>query len=165
METGIDLFCSQETASELNLSGHRLHVIQTMKQFQINSFNILPFDGVHNVPVLGFLIMSGQGDRLLFLIDTVYSKYRFKNLNYIMIAINYEIDILKKNVKEGRIHPALAKRIIQSHCSLKTGLEFFRDQDLSHVQEIHVLHVSETNADKNRIKEAVQRQTGKLVLI
>lgn len=165
METGIDLFCSQETASELNLSGHRLHVIQTMKQFQINSFNILPFDGVHNVPVLGFLIMSGQGDRLLFLIDTVYSKYRFKNLNYIMIAINYEIDILKKNVKEGRIHPALAKRIIQSHCSLKTGLEFFRDQDLSHVQEIHVLHVSETNADKNRIKEAVMRQTGKLVFI
>lgn len=165
MDVGLDLYCSQATAAALNLSSHRLHIIQTLKQFKIGTWTVLPLDGIHNISVLGFLIMNKQGERLLFLIDTAYCKYRFKNLNYIMIGINYCKDILKKNIKDGRLNPALGRRIMQSHLSLSTALEFFKAQDLSQVQEIHILHCSEMNADKNRIKEAVQRQTAKLVIV
>ena len=156
MDVGIDLFCSQETATELKLSGHRLQIIQPLKQFQVGPWTVLPLDGIHDVPVLNFLIVGRQGKKLLFLIDSAYSKYRFKDVNYIMLGINFDSDILKKNVKAGRIHLGLAQRIIQSHMSLKTALQFFRDQDLSKVEEIHVIHCSEMNLDKDKAKEAIQ---------
>ena len=126
---------------------------------------MLPLDGIHDVPVLNFLIVGRQEKKLLFLIDSAYSKYRFKDVNYIMLGINFDSDILKRNVKSGRIHPGLARRIMQSHCSLKTALQFFKDQDLSRIEEIHVLHCSEANLDKDKAKEAIQRATGKLVTI
>lgn len=165
MLAGIDLFCSSETATSMNLSGHRLHIRQALKQFKIGSWTVLPFDGIHDIPVLNFLLMNEQEERLLFLIDSMYCKYRFKNLSYIMVGINYCEDRLRKNIQKGIINAALGWRIMQSHCSLKTGLEFFRDQNLSQVKQINILHCSEANADKDRIKEAVQKQTGKLVFI
>lgn len=166
MKAGIDLYCNSATAEALGLSGHRLHIIEHKKSFTVGSFAVLPLSVSHDedTPTMAFLLASGK-EKWFFGIDLLYCPYKFKGLTGIAIGINYESDTLKRNVKEERIHPALAKRIMQSHCSLKTGLEFFRDQDLSQVQEIHILHVSEANADKDRIKEAVQRQTGKLVSI
>lgn len=166
MASGVDLYCSQDTAEALELSGHRLHIIENKKLFNIGTFTVLPLSVSHDkdVPCLAFLLSSGK-EKWFFGIDLLYCPYYFKNLTGIALGINYEIDVLKKNVKDGHIHPGLARRIIQAHCSLKTGLEFFKAQDLNKVQEIHVLHVSESNADKDRIKKAVMRQTGKLVLI
>lgn len=164
MKAGIDVYTGISTIEALNLTGHRMYPVEHLKLFSIGTFKILPFKIPHDVDNLGFLIQSGK-DKFLYLIDYTYCPYKFKGLTHIAIGINFETDILKKNMERGYLHPALARRIMQSHCSLKTGLEFFRDQDLSQVQEIHILHVSEANADKNRIKEAVQRQTGKLVLI
>ena len=165
MDSGIDLCCGQETAQSLDLSGHRLYIIRAMEQFKIGSFSILPFDGIHNIPVLGFLVQNDQGGKATFIIDSTYCKYRFKNLNYVMIGINYDLDILKNNIKNGSIDPSLARRIMQAHMSLNTALNFFKDQDLSKVEIIHVLHVSEKNADKEKMKIAIQKLTGKLVLI
>lgn len=163
-KAGVDIYSGTSTIEAINLKGHRVHPAEHLKLFSIGTFRILPFMIPHDVDNLGFLIQSGK-DKFLYLIDCIYCPYRFKRLTHIAIGINYEADILKRNVKEERVHPALARRIMQSHCSLKTGLEFFKAQDLRKVKEIHILHVSEANADKDRIKEAVQRQTGKLVLI
>ena len=165
MEAGIDLFCSQETAITLKLSGHRLCIIEAMKQLKIGTWSVLPFDGIHDVPVLGFLIMNGQGERLLFLIDSVYSKYRFKNLKHIMIGINYCNDMLRKNIQCSAINATLGRRIMQTHCSLQSALDFLKINVCSDTESVHILHISNANADKDRIKDAVQRQTGKLVLI
>ena len=165
MASGVDLYCSQDAASRLNLSGHRLHIIQAMKQFNVESFTILPFDGVHDIPVLGFLIQNKQNEKLYFIIDSAYCKYRFKNLNYILIGINYCEDVLRKNIREGTIDAALGRRIMRTHCGLQVALEFLKINVCKHTKEIHVLHTSETNADKDQIKEAIQRQTGKLVLM
>ncbi len=165
MEAGVDVYCNQDTASRLNLSGHRLHIIQPMRQFNVGSLTILPFDGVHDIPVLGFLIQNKQNEKLCFIIDSAYCKYRFKNLNYILIGINYCEDILRKNIREGIIHAALGRRIMRAHYGLQAALEFLKINTCKHTKEIHVLHTSETNADKDQIKEAIQKQTGKLVLM
>lgn len=166
MASGVDLYCSQHTAKALKLSGHRLHIIKHKSPFTVGTFTILPLSVTHDedTPNLAFLLVSGK-EKWFFGIDLLYCPYKFKGLTGIALGINYETDILKKNVEKGYLHPGLAKRIMQSHCSLQTALEFFEAQDLSKVKEIHVLHCSEMNANKDRIKEAVQRQTGKLVLI
>jgi metal-dependent hydrolase (beta-lactamase superfamily II) len=166
MTSGVDLYCSQDTAETLKLSGHRLHIIKHKIPFIAGTFTVLPLSVRHDedTPTLAFLLISGK-EKWFFGIDLLYCPYYFKDLTGIAIGINYETDILKDNVKRGSLHPALAKRIMQSHCSLQTSLDFFKAQDLSKIKEIHVLHCSEANADKDRIKKAVMRQTGKLVII
>lgn len=164
--SGIDLYCSQHTAEALKLSGHRLHIIEHKKPFTVGSFTILPLSVLHDedTPTLAFLLVSRE-EKCFFGIDMLYCPYYFTGLTHIFLGINYETDVLKNNVKRGTLCPGLARRIVQSHTSLSTALEFFKAQNLKKVKEIHVLHCSEMNADKDRIKEAVQRQTGKLVLI
>lgn len=164
VEAGIDVYAGVSTIEAHKLKGHRVHPIEHLKQFDIGTFRALPFLIPHDVENFGFLIQSGK-DKFLYLIDCTYCPYRFRGLTGIALGINFCTDVLKKNVQDGHVHPGLARRIMQSHCSLKTGLEFFEAQDLSTVKQINILHVSEKNADKDRIKRSLQKLTGKLILV
>jgi len=165
LRVGIDTYISKSIIDHYGLSGHhRIHGIHHKQQFQIGTLTILALEVPHDVPCLSFLIASDK-DKFLFAIDCLYFPYLIPGLTHIGIGINYQTDILKKNIENGSLHPALAQRIMQSHLSLETALSFFKAQNLSKVKEIHVLHCSSKNADKGQIKEAVQRTTGKLVII
>ncbi|MCK4822307.1 hypothetical protein KA005_41475 [bacterium] len=139
--------------------------MQALKQLKIGTWTVLPFEGIHDVPVLGFLIMNEQKERLLFLIDTVYCRYRFKTISHIMIGINYCEDMLRKNIQKGIINTALGRRIMQTHCGLKTAVDFLKINVCSATKEIHVLHCSESNLDKAKAKTEIQKLTGKVVYI
>ena len=161
---GIDLYAGHPTIEALGLSHHRIHDIILNIPLKIGTWYIRTLPVPHDVPNLAFH-MSSKDHKCLFMIDALYCPYLFGGLTHIFLGINYDSDILKRNVKSGRIHPGLAIRIMQSHCSLKTALQFFKDQDLSRIEEIHVLHCSEANLDKDKAKEAIQRVSGKLVVI
>ena len=78
------------------------------------------------------------------------------------IECNYDTQTLESNVSNG-LHRAHAYRVMKSHMSLETLLEFFKANDLSRVEEIHLLHLSDSNANETYIKQAVARATGKPV--
>ena len=61
--------------------------------------------------------------------------------------------------------PALKKRILKSHFSLENVKEFLKANDLSRVQEIWLLHLSDGNSDAERFKREIQELTGKMVFI
>ena len=82
-----------------------------------------------------------------------------------MIEWNYDQQTLDDNVESGRIHPAMRKRVMKSHFSLENLLEFFKANDLSKVEEIHLLHLSDGNSNMERIFKAVARATGKMIFI
>ena len=163
---GTDIYTSQSVIDHYGLAGHRIHMVKHKQQFQIGSFTVRAMDVPHDkdTPNLAFLFASGK-DKLLFLIDALYCPYIIPGLTSIAIGINYDLDILKQNIKEGHLNPALGRRIIQSHMSLATALEFFKTQDMSQVQTIHILHCSKSNLNKDKAKKAIQRLTGKLVII
>jgi len=166
IKAGIDTYISQDIIDHYALSGHRVHRIMPLEQIQLGSFAaralLIPHD--EDCPNMAFLLASGR-EKFLFAIDCLYFPYLIPGLTGIAIGINYQTEILKENVRNGTLHPSLARRIMASHCSLQTALEFFGAQDLSRVREINILHTSKTNADKEQIQEAIQRQTGKLVII
>ncbi len=165
LKNGIDVYTSRDVINHYNIEGHhRIHEIRHKEIATGNPWSILPLQVPHDVPNLCFLIFYKK-EKWLFMTDCVYCPYKFTGLTGISIAVNYDMTTLKENVKNGTIHPALANRILSSHMSLQVALDFFAAQDLSKVREIHVLHTSEVNADKDQIKEAIQRQTGKLALI
>src|SRR5699024_2678510 len=114
---------------------------------------------------LGFLMQSRNGGKLLFATDTYYVRYKFQGLTHMMIECNYSMDILEENIASGRVHKAMKRRLLKSHFSLENVKEFLKANDLSKVQEIHLMHLSDSNSDKDRFKREVQELTGKAVYI
>jgi len=166
MKAGIDCYMSRGTAEALGLSGHRLHIIKAKQQFQTGTWTILPFETQHDAAEpLGFLLANRAGDKLLYATDTYYVRYRFKGLTHIMVECNYAADILARNVEAGLVPPTLKKRILKSHFSLEHVKQFLLANDLSRVQEIWLLHLSDGNSDAARFRREVQELTGKPVYI
>jgi phosphoribosyl 1,2-cyclic phosphodiesterase len=165
MKFGVDIYLSQGTADEISGLGpwrHRINIIKARQQFRIGTWTILPFETQHDAAEpLGFLLANQDGEKCLYLSDTMYCKYRFQGLTHIMIEANYSLDILKRNVEAGLVEQALKSRIIKSHFSLENVKEFLKANDLSKVQEIWLLHLSEQNSCEKRFKEEVQKITGK----
>jgi len=166
MRAGIDCYMSQGTAEALEVSGHRVHIIKARQQFRIGTWTILPFDTQHDAQEpLGFLLANQAGDKLLYATDTYYIKYKFRGLTHIMIECNYAADILKTNVKAGLVEQALKNRILKSHFSLENVKNFLKANDLSKIQEIWLLHMSDGNSDEVRFKREIQEITGKMVFV
>jgi len=166
LNRGLDVYMSKGTQEALLLDHHRIKTVKSKEQFKVGTWTILPFDVQHDVnEPLGFLLQSNNGSKLLFATDTYYVKYRFTGLSHIMIECNYDQQTLDENVESGRVHPAMKKRVMKSHFSLENLLEFFKANDLSKVEEIHLLHLSDGNSNMERIFKAVARVTGKMIFI
>jgi phosphoribosyl 1,2-cyclic phosphodiesterase len=166
MKAGIDLYASQGTLDALGLSGHRTKPIKAKQQFQIGTWTILPFDVQHDVTEpLGFLLANRVGEKLVFATDTYYIRYRFPGLTHIMVECNYSLRILDENIAAGRVPAVMKKRLLKSHFSLENVKGFLQANDLSKVQEIWLLHLSDSNSDEAMFKREIQELTGKQVLI
>lgn len=161
LRAGLDIYASQGTTDALGLKSHRMHPIQAKKQFGIGSWTILPFDVKHDAAEpLGFLLASGT-EKLLYITDTYYCRYKFSGLTHIMIEANHSYDILRANVESGIISAEHKNRLIRSHFSLENVKEFFKANDLSRVREIHLIHLSGDNSDAQRFKREIAGLTGK----
>ncbi len=166
LNRGLDVYMSKGTQEALSLDHHRIKTVESKKQFRVGTWTVLPFDVQHDVnEPLGFILQSDNAGKMLFATDTYYVKYRFTGLTHIMIECNYDQQTLDENVESGRVHPAMKKRVMRSHFSLENLLEFFKANDLSKVEEIHLLHLSDSNSNMERIFKAVTRATGKMIYI
>ncbi|HWL13014.1 MAG TPA: MBL fold metallo-hydrolase [Ureibacillus sp.] len=166
LKRGLDVYMSRGTKEALELTHHRIKKVESKKQFKVGSWTILPFDVQHDVSEpLGFLLQSDNGAKLLFATDTYYIKYKFTGLTHLMVECNYDQKTLDDNVLNGRVHPAMRKRVMKSHFSLENLLEFFKSNDLSKVREIWLLHLSDGNSNEERIRTEVARETGKMIYI
>jgi phosphoribosyl 1,2-cyclic phosphodiesterase len=166
MKAGIDVYASQGTLDALGLSGHRAKSIKAKQQFQIGTWTILPFDVQHDVAEpLGFLLVNRAGEKLVFATDTYYIRYRFPGLTHIMVECNYSLRILDENISAGRVPAVMKKRLLKSHFSLEHVKDFLLANDLSKVQEIWLLHLSDNNSDAELFKHEIQEITGKPVWV
>ncbi|HUV78124.1 MAG TPA: MBL fold metallo-hydrolase [Desulfobacterales bacterium] len=165
-KAGIDCFMLKETAQALKFSGHRLNVIEPLRQFKIGSFSIVPVEIHHQdvitgerIPGVGFLI-SDRTDKLLYFCDSFYCKYRFGQLGIIALGVNYSKKTMNPNLNTAR-----KKRLFKSHMSLETAIKFFKANDLSKIREIHLLHISSENGDPEYFKSEIMKATGKPVFV
>ena len=165
MKAGLDCYMSGDTAEALGAQGHRLHVIKPLSEFRLGSWAVLPFDAPHDVPNLGYLLQSDAGPKALYLTDAPYCRYRFKGLTHILLGCNYALDILRENVRRGALDLSVKNRILKSHMSLETAKALFRANDLTRVEQVWLLHLSDDNGDAARFKREVAEVTGKPVYV
>jgi len=162
MKKSVDVYSSRGTATARRWNGHRLHIVKGMDFFEIGTFTIMAFDLEHDAAEpLGYFIISRETrEKLLYITDTHYMRYKFEGLTHILCECNYCPEILMANVSSGIVPLSLAKRIMHSHMSIDTVLDMLRANDLTNLRQIYLLHLSDTNSDESAFKERVQRLTG-----
>lgn len=110
------------------------------KTFRYGNFTIKPFPLVHDVPCFGFFVHHQDTGNIIYASDTEYIKYRFKNINHIIVEANYSDDLVE--------HEAVNREhILRGHMSLKTALDFISTNDNPNLLTVCLIHLSASNSD------------------
>ncbi len=164
MSFGIDVHATKGTHTALKSIGHhRAKTFEYKEFFRLGSFRIMSFDVLHDAAEpCGFLIYHPECGNLLFITDLIFCKYTFPDLNNIIIEANYADEIAKRKLNDMEF---LRNRIIKNHMSLDTCISTLQANDLSKVNNIVLIHLSDSNSDELMFKDRVKEATGKTVTV
>ena len=129
--------------------------------WRVRSFSV-PHDAENT---WGFLITSPEYKRIVYISDAGYSPFRFSGVTHFMLECNHSRAIIERRMAAGELDPKLAERILKYHLGLETCIDLLKANDLSKVEEIHLLHLSDGNSDAALFKRTIQELTGKPVFI
>lgn len=138
---------------------HRYHTIP-FGSFKAKAFDLTTVDGkwTHTntdgteCPCYGFLITHKEMGRLLYITDTELIKWRFKDINHILLGVNYDKDLVDTDNPK-------ADHVFRGHLSIDTACDFVKANDSDSLQNVIMCHLSSENADKDsfiaKMKNAV----------
>lgn len=158
------------TPGELSAMGiqdhHNAKPVSEVREYAVGSFFIKPFRIIHDTPEpVGYLIHHKECGTVLFLTDTMYSPFTFAGLNNIIIEANYCEEILQSRTETGSTHKFLRDRTMQSHMSLQNCKELLQANDLTRVNNIVLIHLSNNHSSEEQIKNEIFQATGKNITI
>lgn len=128
--------------------------------FTIRPFDLTTVDGrwTHTnadgteCPCYGFLIAHKEMGKLLYITDTELIKWRFKDINHILLGVNYDKDLVDTDNPK-------ANHVFRGHLSIDTACDFVKANDSDSLQNVIMCHLSSENADKDsfiaKMKNAV----------
>ncbi len=157
LKSGIDVYMSKGTAEGIGLKdnpyNYRINDIKRCEG-KIGDFTVVPFDTQHDVnEPLGFIIYHKELGKIVFITDSYYCKYTFKNVDHILIECNYSESILSTL-------PGYRSRILKSHMSLETLKETLKTWDLKGTKDITLIHISGDNGEPDRFQKEIEELTG-----
>lgn len=133
---------------------------------QIGSFNCVPFSLAHDVPNIGWYLVSRvTGESLLYFTDTRHVRYRFPDVNYMLAECNYDNALLVARAASGDLDRSLAERIVHSHMGLDQLRSFLSTNNLNSLKKIVLIHLSNDNSNESNIREEVSKLTSAEVII
>lgn len=163
LRRGMDVYMSPGTSEALGCE-ELAKLIEHMEQFNVGSFDIVPFTTFHDAAEpLGFLIKSRvDGDVLAFATDTVNLRYKFPGLNILAIEANYDKTVLERCEK---LPEKIRRRITNSHMEIDTLCDYLSTLDLSECREIHLLHLSDATSREAEFISKVGRKVPRGITI
>jgi phosphoribosyl 1,2-cyclic phosphodiesterase len=162
VKAGIKTYSSQECLDSLNIKRNAI-AMQPKQLYKIGSFKVMAFDVVHDVKCFGFLIDHPESGKFVFITDTHYSPVKFTGLNNIIIEANYSEEIIWSRLQAGTLNPMQYARVRNSHMSLETAIKLLQANDLTDVNNIVLIHLSDGNSDEKGFVRKVSALTGKSV--
>lgn len=165
MSSGITVLALKEVfeAHKIPANASFAKVIHPGCGYRISDFTVVGFSTAHDSPCLGFIIDHSESGKIFFLTDTMTCQYAFSGLSHIMIEANYEDGTLDKNIMAGMFPLSLRSRLLGSHMEFETTKQILRNQDMSTVRNIVLIHLSDGNSNEDRFIHEVKAMTGKAV--
>jgi phosphoribosyl 1,2-cyclic phosphodiesterase len=185
MNNGVDVYASAGTFIEIGIAENcpqwrRVNVIKDKDLLCFPDFQVLVFNTHHDAAEpCGFLIRETATDEfMLFATDTGYLEQDFRKFPVKIIAIEcsfeqetveHRLYATEEQLKESgqtRINEALAKRLLTSHFEKQAAMSYIEKfLNLSKCTEIHLLHLSSENIDKEKTRLEFEKKFGITTII
>ena len=158
----IDVYALPETLSAMGVSDHhRTHSVEPLKSIKINTFEIMAITMYHDCPCVGYMVYSEKtGERLFFATDTYKITVNPQSVDYLILEINYQKEIVNNLVNEGKMEASIRARLLFSHYELSKALKWLKKIDKSRLKRIYVAHLSNGHSNAEHIRQAVIAETG-----
>lgn len=162
LKSAIDVYALPETLSALNVSEHhRTHPVEPLKPIAINTFEIMAITMHHDCPCVGYMVYSkSTGERLFFATDTYKITVNPQSVDYLILEINYQKEIVNNLVNDGVMDSNIRARLLFSHFELSKALNWLKKIDKSRLKRIYIAHLSNGHSNAETIKKAVIAETG-----
>lgn len=121
-----------------------------MGGFTVKPFDLTTIDGrwTHTnadgepCPIFGFLITHKEMGRMLYITDCEVIKWKFKDINHILLGVNYDKDLVDTDNPK-------ANHVFRGHLSIDTACDFVKANDSDSLQNVIMCHLSSENSDKD----------------
>lgn len=142
-----------------------IRALEPERRYKAGNFLITPFELEHDVRCFGYLIHHPETGTILFATDTAEIPYEFEGINNMLIEANYCEDIVYQRIYAYQLNAAHQDRVEHSHMSIQSCMRFLNETDLSGVNNIVLIHLSDGNSNADSFLGQVQQATAKTVYI
>lgn len=127
--------------------------------FRVQAFDLTTIDGswTHTnadgtpCPIYGFLITHKEMGRMLYITDCNLIKWRFKDINHILLGVNYDKDLIDRD------NTGKANHVFRGHLSIDTACDFVKANYSDNLQNVIMCHLSSENADRDSFIEKMEK--------
>ena len=127
--------------------------------FRVQSFDLTTLDGrwTHTnadgepCPIYGFLITHKEMGRMLYITDCELIKWRFKDINHILLGVNYDKDLIDRD------NTGKANHVFRGHLSIDTACDFVKANYSDSLHNVIMCHLSAENADRGSYVEKMKK--------
>lgn len=136
--------------------------LESMKmetEFNIRMFDLTTIDGswTHTnadgtpCPIYGFLITHKEMGRMLYITDCEVVKWKFKDINHILLGVNYDKDLIDRD------NTGKANHVFRGHLSIDTACDFVKANYSDSLQNVIMCHLSSENSDRDSFIEKMKK--------
>lgn len=130
-----------------------------MGEFTVKPFDLTTIDGrwTHTnangepCPIFGFLITHKEMGRMLYITDCEVVKWKFKDINHILLGVNYDKDLIDRD------NTGKANHVFRGHLSIDTACDFVKANYSDGLQNVIMCHLSAENADSDSFIEKMKK--------
>lgn len=129
-----------------------------MGEFTVKPFDLTTIDGnwTHTnangepCPIFGFLITHKEMGRMLYITDCEVVKWKFKDINHILLGVNYDKDLIDRDTGK-------ANHVFRGHLSIDTACDFVKANYSDSLQNVIMCHLSSENSDSDSFIEKMKK--------
>lgn len=130
-----------------------------MGGFTVKPFDLTTIDGnwTHTdtdgtpCPIYGFLITHKEMGRMLYITDCEVVKWKFRDINHILLGANYDKDLIDRD------NTGKANHVFRGHLSIDTACDFVKANHSDSLQNVIMCHLSSENADSDSFIEKMKK--------
>ncbi len=139
--------------------GRETVFLRKYSEFEVKSFPLTDKDGnwMHTnadgseCPCYGFLIKHPKLGRMLYITDTELVRWKFKDIDHILISCNYQSKYVTDEEQAKRKH------VLRGHMELQTVIDFLKANATDRLKTVTLCHLSDRNANDKEIVEEVKK--------
>lgn len=88
---------------------------------------------------------------MLYITDCEVVKWRFRDINHILLGVNYDKDLIDRD------NTGKANHVFRGHLSIDTACDFVKANYSDSLQNVIMCHLSSENADRDSFIEKMKK--------